>query len=287
VKCLVIGSGGQLGRALQQTVPDSVELTAPPESECNLTDLSHIRHWLSQVRPDLVVNAAAYTAVDAAESDAATAAQVNCDAVRNLAQATRNEGAKLVHISTDFVFDGCSNRPYLPNDAPNPVSVYGRTKLDGERAVLETAPDALIVRTAWVYSEVGRNFVHTMLRVMRERPEVRVVADQIGTPTYVRNLAAAIWPLTAKDAQGVYHFTDAGVASWYDFAVAIAEESVALGILERVPAIIPIRTADYPTPAQRPAYSVLDKSKTNLLLGDWGQHWREALRCMLRRLVND
>jgi dTDP-4-dehydrorhamnose reductase len=287
VKCLIIGSGGQLGRALQQTAPDGAELTAPSEAECNLTDPSHVRYWLSQTKPDLVVNAAAYTAVDAAESDAATAAQVNCDAVRSLAQATRNAGARLVHISTDFVFDGCSNRPYLPNDAPNPVNVYGRTKLDGEHAALEAASSALVVRTAWVYSESGRNFVHTMLRAMRERPEVRVVADQIGTPTYARNLAAAIWALTAGDAQGIYHFTDAGVASWYDFAVAIAEESLARGILERTPAIVPICTADYPTPARRPAYSVLDKTKTSLLLGNWGQHWREALRCMLNRLVRN
>lgn len=284
---LIIGSGGQLGQALQQTIPQGVELTAPPEAECNLTNAEDIEHWLAAVKPDVVFNAAAYTAVDAAEKDVAIATLVNAEAVGRLASAVQAAGAKLIHVSTDFVFDGRSGRPYSPEDTPNPLSVYGKTKLDGERAALQYAPHTLIVRTAWVYSEVGRNFVNTMLRLMRERSEISVVADQFGTPTYVRNLAEVLWSLAARNAEGIFHFTDAGAASWYDFAVAIAEESVTLGLIAKMPNIKPIRTEDYPTPAQRPGFSVLDKSKTTAVLGTHGQHWRDALRCMLRRLVHN
>jgi dTDP-4-dehydrorhamnose reductase len=287
MNCLVIGAEGQLGRALQAAAPQSVRVTAPPESELDLTKTNHVERWLGEVRPELVINAAAYTAVDAAESDPAKAELVNATSVGFLAEKARDCGARLVHVSTDFVFDGESSRPYTPTDKPNPLGVYGRTKLEGELAVARTSADVLIVRTSWVYAERGRNFVHTMLKLMRERDEIRVVADQVGTPTYARNLAAALWTLALRRASGTYHFTDSGVASWYDFAVAIHEEARASGLLAREVSVVPIATKDFPTPAVRPRFSVLDKSKTWAALGHTGQHWRSALRDMLGRLKSD
>jgi dTDP-4-dehydrorhamnose reductase len=283
VKALIVGANGQLGRALAAVVPDGAETVAPPETECDLTRPEQLREWIGRVRPDVVFNAAAYTAVDAAEKDAETAELVNATSVARLAEIVAGSGARLVHVSTDFVFDGTSSRPYTPQDQPNPLSVYGRTKLDGERAAL--AADALVVRTAWVYAEAGRNFVLTMLRLMAERDEVKVVADQIGTPTYARDLAGALWALAGKGASGLYHFTDEGVASWYDFAVAIREEALAAGIFDHAGRVTPIAATAYPTPAKRPAFGVLDKSKTHAMIGV-GRHWREALREMLIRYKN-
>jgi len=284
MRALVIGAGGQLGRALQATIPATAELVAPPRSDCDLSNAVQLERWLGDTRPDVVFNAAAYTAVDAAEHDEATARLVNAIAVGRLAEAARHHGARLVHVSTDFVFDGETSRPYAPDDAPNPLNAYGRTKREGEVAVLQSGADALIVRTAWVHFEHGRNFVHTMLRLMRERDEVGVVSDQIGAPTYARNLARALWLLAERPAGGFYHFTDSGVASWYDFAVAIREEATAAGIVRDAAPIVPIRTDDYPTAARRPRFSVLDNSKTWSALGTRGQHWREALREMLGRI---
>ncbi len=285
MKALVIGAQGQLGRALQATAPMDAETIAPAESACNLTNGAHIERWLAEVRPDVLFNAAAYTAVDAAESDVATAELVNSVSVGRLAESARLHGARLVHVSTDFVFDGETNSPYAPDDKPNPLSVYGRTKREGELAALHASSETLIVRTAWVYAEQGKNFVQTMLRLMRERDEVKVVSDQIGTPTYARNLALALWSLAGQSATGVYHFTDAGVASWYDFAQAIQEEALAVGLLQRACAIVPIATKDFPTPAIRPRFSVLDKSKAWATLGCPGPHWRQALRAMLGRMT--
>ena len=284
MRCLVIGAGGQLGHALLATSPAEADVVAPARSDCDLTNDDQIEHWLNEVRPRIVLNAAAYTAVDAAESDEANARLVNATSAGRLAEAAKRHSARLVHVSTDFVFDGEMSRPYTPDDEPNPLNVYGRTKRDGEVAVLQSGADALIVRTAWIYFEHGKNFVHTMLRLMRERDEVRVVSDQIGTPTYARNLAQALWALAHKPVSGLYHVTDSGVASWYDFAVAIREEAMASGLIGDAARIIPISTADYPTPARRPRFSMLDNGKTWSVLGATGQHWREALREMLTRI---
>jgi len=284
VRCLVIGAGGQLGRALLATSPAEADVVAPARSDCDLTNDDQIEHWLNEVRPSIVLNAAAYTAVDAAESDEANARLINATGVGRLAEAAKRYGARLVHVSTDFVFDGETSRPYAPDDEPSPVNIYGRTKRDGEVAILDSGADALIVRTAWVYFERGRNFVHTMLRLMSERDEVRVVLDQIGTPTYARNLARALWTMAQKPVSGIYHVTDSGVASWYDFAVAIREEATAGGLIANAARIVPISTADYPRPARRPRFSVLDNSNTWSALGATGQHWREALREMLMRI---
>jgi len=184
------------------------------------------------------------------------------------------------------VFDGASGRPYAPDDRPAPLGVYGRTKLAGERAALGLADRAVVVRTAWVYSRHGQNFVRRMLGLMRERDEVRVVSDQVGTPTWAHSLADAIWTAVARPAlHGVLHWTDAGVASWYDFAVAIQEEAVALGLLDRAVPVRPITSAEYPTPARRPAHSVLAKEASWAALGRTPPHWRVNLRHMLAALA--
>ncbi len=275
MRALIAGSGGQLGRALQATAPAGATVIAPAEADFDITDAAAVAATVAATAPTLVINAAAYTAVDKAESDAAAAERVNVDAVARLAAAARGAGAAFAHVSTDFVFDGTAHRPYAADAAPGPLGVYGRTKLADEHAAAEHHGHPLIVRTAWVYAAQGSNFVHTMLRLMRERPEVRVVADQISTPTHAAGLARAIWALTGQ--QGTFHWTDAGVASWYDFAVAIQEEALTLGLLARAVPVIPIRTIDYPTPAQRPAYSVLDKSATWAITGP-ARHWRCELR---------
>lgn len=277
---LITGSGGQLGRALQTTCPAGVEFVAPPEAEFDITDADAVSRVVAAARPDVIINAAAYTAVDRAETDEAAAQRVNVNAVGLLAAAARNAHAAFVHVSTDFVFDGTAHMPYPPDAAPNPVSAYGRTKADGEAAALEFHGSPLIVRTAWVYAAHGANFVRTMLRLMAERDELRVVADQIGTPTHVPTLARVLWSLAAGGHTGIFHATDAGVASWYDFAVAIRDEALAAGVLTRPVVVLPIRTRDYPTPAQRPSYGLLDKTATWAITGP-ARHWREELRtCM-------
>jgi dTDP-4-dehydrorhamnose reductase len=284
MKVLIAGSAGQLGRALQATAPAGTVLVAPPEAEFDILDAARVRAVLAATRPDLVVNAAAYTAVDRAEGDAATAEAVNGTAAGTLASAAADVGSRFAHVSTDFVFDGRTPDPIPPGAAPSPLGVYGATKLSGERQVAAAHPAPLILRTAWVYAAHGNNFVHTMLRLMRERPEVRVVSDQVGTPTHADSLARAIWALDAAGATGIHHWTDAGVASWYDFAVAIHDEALALGLLERPVAVVPIRTSDYPTPARRPAMSVLDKGSSWAITGP-AAHWRAELRSALQAIA--
>ena len=274
---LIAGASGQLGRALQATAPAGVTVVAPPEAAFDITDPDRVDAIVAAARPALVINAAAYTAVDKAESEPAAAQRVNVNAVGLLAAAARQARAGFVQVSTDFIFDGSASRPYPPDTAPNPIGVYGRTKWEGEVAARDLHDSPLIVRTAWVYAAQGANFVHTMLRLMRERDEVRVVADQIGTPTHADSLARAIWALAGAGATGTYHWTDAGAASWYDFAVAIEEEALAAGLLTRAVPVIPIRSEDYPTPARRPPYSVLDKTATWALTGP-ARHWRAELR---------
>lgn len=277
-RALIVGAAGQLGRALVASAPPGVEVFAHGSAALDITDREAVNDAVEALQPDLIFNAAAYTAVDKAEGDEAAAYAVNAAAVGNLANAARSAGARLVHVSTDFVFDGRAGMPYASDAPTNPLGAYGRSKRAGEVAA---GSEALIVRTAWVYAPEGGNFVRTMLRLMRERPEVRVVADQIGSPTYAPGLAAALWAMAGKQACGVYHYTDAGVASWYDFAVAIQEEALVAGLLDTAVPVIPIATSDYPTPATRPYYSVLDKSSTFALLGGPTPHWRVNLRRMI------
>lgn len=278
---LITGAGGQLGRALQTSVPAGAQIVPLDRAALDIGDAAAVAALVRDMAPDLLINAAAYTAVDKAETDALAARRINGAGPGNLASAALAVGARFIHVSTDFVFDGSSGVPYRPDHPTAPLGVYGATKLAGEQAALAAHPGALIVRTAWVYGVTGHNFVRTMLRLMAERDEVRVVADQIGTPTFAGSLARALWALDAAGAQGIHHWTDSGAASWYDFALAIQEEALAIGLLTRQVPVLPIATSAYPTPARRPSYSVLDKSSAIALVGAPAPHWRVHLRDML------
>jgi dTDP-4-dehydrorhamnose reductase len=285
LKAIILGAGGQVGKALAETAPAGVTVMSWDRSNLDLRNLSVLRERIMEAQPDLIFNAAAYTAVDLAEREVELAQRVNGEAPGAIAQAAVRVGAKLVHISTDFVFDGLASTPRTPSDPVGPLSVYGKSKLAGEISVQTDAPDSLIVRTAWVYDPTGRNFVNTMLRLMRERDRISVVADQIGTPTYAPSLAQALWLLAHKGLKGILHYTDAGTASWYDFAVAIAEEGYAAGLLNSPLLVAPIGTRDYPTPAPRPMFSVLDKTATYDILGGPAPHWRVNLRSNIAKLA--
>lgn len=278
MKTLITGASGQLGRALQDTASLTKNVVALTSRELDICNSAAVESCVAEIKPTLIVNAAAYTAVDKAEADSSTAFRVNGDAVGYLKRAAEAVGASFTHISTDFVFDGEAGRPYAPDAATSPLGIYGTSKLLGEQ---EAGEDALIVRTAWVYGSHGNNFVRTMLRMMSERAELRVVADQVGTPTWATSLAESVWKLVEAHATGIHHYTDSGVASWYDFAVAIQEEALAIGLLTHAIPILPIPTSAYPTPARRPHYSVLEKDATSALIGAAAPHWRVNLRRML------
>lgn len=285
MKTLITGAAGQVGRELQESGPENWQIFALTRAELDITDEAAVRNAFQAHKPDLVINTAAYTSVDRAENEKDRAFSINSNGAAIIARATAEAQARLIHLSTDFIFDGSRSSPYLPDNRPNPLSVYGASKLGGEEAVLQgTEGKALILRTSWLYSRHGDNFVNNMVRLMAERDALNVVADQVGTPTCAGGLARAIWKLVKLSGiEGIYHWTDAGVASWYDFSVAIQEEAYRLGFLQKVIPVIPVRTADYPTPAQRPPYSVLDKTATWDLLGSPSHHWRRALRLMLEK----
>jgi dTDP-4-dehydrorhamnose reductase len=285
LKILVLGGGGQVARAVAACAPAHHSVLVKSRQDLDISNESELTSTVEGSGADWIVNAAAYTAVDRAESEGDLAREVNDTAVGVMARAAARLGCRLLHLSTDFVFDGKSNRAYLPTDRTNPLSVYGATKLGGEQQVLEHGRDAIVLRTAWVYASTGRNFALTMLRLMRERNEVRVVADQIGTPTWATGIAQAIWGLIdSAAAAGMYHWTDLGIATWYDFAVAIQDEALARGLLLRAVPVIPIATADYPTPATRPAFSVLNTEATRAIVKAPARHWRHNLRMMLDEL---
>ena len=277
MKAMIVGAAGQLGRALARTAPAHAEVACYDRESLDITDPARVTAAMSECEPDIVFNAAAYTAVDRAEAEPDAAKSINTHAVANLAEAARLTDAKLVHVSTDFVFAGDAGKPYPPSAPTAPLGMYGASKLAGESEAGRLS-NTLIVRTAWVYDREGANFVNTMLRLMGERESLSVVADQVGTPTLAEDLAAALWMLAEKDALGILHYTNSGVASWYDFAIAIQEEALAAGTLLSAIPIMPIRTSDYPTDAERPSYSVLDCSETWQILGSPARHWRTALR---------
>jgi dTDP-4-dehydrorhamnose reductase len=281
MKILIVGGNGQLGKGLSDTAPAHAEIVSHDIDTLDITDPAAVAAVVKEVQPEILFNAAAYTAVDKAESDEDLAFAVNATAVGYLADAARDVRARFVHVSTDFVFDGISGVPYTPSAPTAPIGAYGRTKLAGEAAA---GNDALIVRTAWVYAPNGGNFVRTMLRLMNEHTEVRVVADQIGSPTYAPGLAAALWTMADNAVSGIHHYTDAGVCSWYDFAVAIQEEALVAGLLEKTIPVLPINAIEYPTPAKRPHYSVLDKTSTFAVLGGPTPHWRTNLRKMIAEI---
>jgi len=283
-RVLITGAGGQLAIELERWAPESAQVVSLGIDRLDIASAAQIDAAFAEVRPEVVFNAAAYTAVDLAEQEAGLADRVNHVAVEALRRACDSFGARLVQVSTDYVFDGLSGRPYLAGDETNPLSVYGRTKRDGEIAALRS-PDSLVVRTAWLYGAHGKNFMRTMVKLMQERDEVRVVADQVGSPTHAAGLARALWALEARGATGIHHWTDAGVASWYDFAVAIREEAAAIGLGTDRARVTPIRTSDYPTAARRPAMGVLSKDATWAVLGGPAAHWRDGLREVLSEFM--
>ncbi|GAB4253568.1 MAG: dTDP-4-dehydrorhamnose reductase [Acidobacteriota bacterium] len=288
MRVLVTGSNGQLGSELRRSKPPAFELSFLDLPEWDLT-APQAGEAVIAAAPHLVIHAAAYTAVDRAEEETELAYAVNEVGTARVAEACRRIGSRLIFISTDFVFDGGQGRPYAPGDTPNPLGVYGASKLAGEKAALGClGPACRIVRTSWLYSRFGKNFVYTMLRLMKERDEVRVVYDQVGSPTWAADLARALWRLAELDwapVGPILHWSDAGVASWYDFAVAIQEEALERGLLARRVPVTPISTPEFPTPARRPSYSVLDKTLTWAWLGRRSRHWRAALRDMLDEVV--
>ena len=285
---LLIGSSGQLGRELQQTLP-SETLVSVARDTLDLSQPDRIRQLVLEIHPHVIINAAAYTAVDNAETEVELAYAINAIAPAVMAETAHRLGSVLIHLSTDYVFDGRKGSFYQEDDEPNPLNVYGASKLAGEENIRQVCDRHLILRTSWVYGVHGKgNFVKTMLRVGADRPEVRVVADQVGTPTSARSIAEVITQLVpsleTSEAMGTYHFTQSGVASWYDFAVAIFEEARRLDFPLEVERVAPIATADYPTPAQRPLYSVLSTQKLSTWMATSFPHWRQELRQMLRDL---
>lgn len=282
-RALVLGAAGQVGRACMDCAPEKVVAEGFSRGTCDVTDNAVLRRVMDEINPHVVINTAAYTAVDAAEDDPESADAVNANAPAMLGALCAQRGLRLVHISTDFVFDGRAHRPYAPAADPAPLGVYGASKWRGEQAVFASGASHAVVRTSWVYSPDGRNFVLTMLRLMREQGIVRVVNDQIGSPTSARGLAEICWLLALNgDAGGLFHWSDNGAISWYDFACGIHEEALALGLLSTPAKIEPISTDAFPTKAQRPTYSVLDCSDTCSALNVTQQPWRDALRDMLR-----
>ena len=277
MRVLVIGESGQLARALQRTMPAEHEVKFWGRAQLDMQCLAEISGKISNYQPDCVVNASAYTAVDKAETEGDLAYAVNCEAVKVLGEIAERANFKLVHISTDFVFDGAKSRPYTPADECRPLGVYGETKRQGELALLEACPAACIIRTGWLYGRAGKNFMTTMLGLMQQGTDLRVVCDQVGTPTSASHLAAIIWKAVGRHQSGTFHFSDAGAASWYDFACAIQSQGISRGLLESPVKIQPVFSEEYVTAARRPSYSVLDSRALERSL-DWKPvHWQQAL----------
>jgi dTDP-4-dehydrorhamnose reductase len=281
-KILVIGSKGQLGNELQELAAQvsSFQFFFYDVAEMDIVNKELVDKGIESIKPDYLINCAAYTAVDKAETDKDVAFAINGDAVRNLALASTANGVKFIHISTDYVFDGEATKPYKEDDKVNPSSIYGLSKLKGEQEALSNNKEVIVIRTAWVYSTHGNNFVKTMLRLMHSRPEISVVADQYGSPTYAHDLASAIMKIVSSGEwiPGIYHFTNEGVISWYDFATEIKKLSGFSCIIH------PITTDQYPTPARRPKYSVLDKTKIQQAFNIKLKDWKGSLRACLAKM---
>lgn len=307
MKILITGKGGQLAWELEQTVPNHLDVVSFDAEQLDITNPAMVNEVLITHSPDVVINAAAYTAVDKAETDQETAYAVNEKGSEYLAMTCKEIRAQLIHVSTDFVFDGSKTTPYQTDDKPNPINIYGDSKLQGDNKISQILGcQASIIRTAWVYSAHGNNFVKTMLRLMAEKDQLGIVYDQVGTPTWAKGLAQMIWALVDRckvvpqnrhsgfverennnlsvSLSPIYHWTDAGVASWYDFAVAIQELAIEKGMLDKAIPIRPIPASSYPTPARRPSFSVIDKAATEQVSGVETTHWRQQLASMMDEL---
>ncbi|KYK81339.1 dTDP-4-dehydrorhamnose reductase [Aggregatibacter actinomycetemcomitans serotype e str. SC936] len=283
-KFLITGANGQVGHCLTQQLQGKHEILAVDHDELDITNQSAVKKTVKNFRPDLVINAAAHTAVDRAETEIELSEAINVKGPQYLAEAAKSVGAAILHISTDYVFDGRRAGKYKETDATDPQSIYGKTKLAGEQAVVEANDKFIVLRTAWVFCEHGSNFVKTMLRLAKTRDTLGVVADQIGGPTYAGDIAAALIQIAEKIIAGksveygIYHFTGEPYVSWCDFARAIFDEAVSQNMLEKVPLVNAITTADYPTPAKRPANSCLDLTKIQQVFGIQPSDWQRALK---------
>lgn len=281
-KIVVFGASGQLGNCLKKVAEEKgiSEIYFPPESEANILDKNALKSVFEQYKPAFAINCAAYTAVDKAEDELDLARKINKTGAENLAEACKAYNTKFIHISTDFVFKGDKAHPLVENDIAEPISVYGLTKLEGEQDIARLMDEYFIIRTSWLYSEFGNNFVKTMLKLGAERDLLKIIADQVGTPTYGIDLAACVLDIitSGSKAYGIYHYSNEGVTSWYDFAKGIFDLS-ATEIK-----VLPIRTDEYPTKATRPAYSVMDKSKIKTTFGIEIPYWRDSLAVCIERL---
>lgn len=297
-KILLTDITGQLGQELQQTLASLGEVIGFDRKDLDLSQLTMIPQVISEVKPDLIVNAAAYTAVDKAEIETEMANSINAYAPTVIAEQAQLLGTALIHISTDYVFNGRKNIPYTEEDLPNPINAYSESKLLGEQGIQQKCEHHIILRTAWVYGTFAKkNFVKTMLRLGAQREELQVVVDQVGTPSWARDIAQAIAQLgqllinqdraQKSSLTGIYHFTNSGIASWYDFAVAIFEEAKQLDFPLKVQRVVPITTSEYPMPATRPPYSVLSTKKISSILGTYSPHWRQSLRQMLKQFYSE
>ena len=286
MRILLTGSKGQLGRCFKDRLPEEWELIAADSATLDITDAEAVLNMVKNFQPDAIVNAAAYTAVDLAESQRAKAFAVNAAAVASLAAAARAVHAKFIHISTDYVFDGSSKVPYTETAPPAPQSAYGQSKLAGELLALAANPDSVIVRSAWIFSEYGRNFVKTMLEAAAERDELYVVQDQTGCPTYAGDLAQLLVNMLEKATfpRGIFHYCGNTSTSWHGFAEAVFHTAATLNPAFKTPHLHPIDTSGYPTPAPRPAYSVLDCHKACQELGAAPSDWQKALGSVVRKL---
>lgn len=284
MRVMVLGAGGQLGREVVRLTPAGIKLSAYTSAVCDIRDTQQLRRVLHEAAPDVVINCAAYTKVDQAESEPEAAFAVNEAGVRNLALVTA-AAVRLLHVSTDFVFDGKASTPYTPQAGTAPLGVYGASKLAGEQALLELAPErSAIVRTAWLYGAEGHNFLNSMLQLMATRESLRVVNDQRGTPTACHGLAGMLWTLVNRpDLHGIFHWTDGGEASWYEFACEIQQQALQRGLLQSTIPIEAISSLDWPTPARRPVYSVLDKRSTLDALHLQARPWQTMLGEVLDR----
>ncbi|MDY2844496.1 MAG: dTDP-4-dehydrorhamnose reductase [Treponema sp.] len=280
----IIGCNGMLGTELCRLLKENKIDFEGTDRSVDITDFSSLEKFAAGKKIDFIVNCAAYTAVDKAESESVLAEKLNVEGPRNIARLAKKIGAKLIHISTDYVFDGTASSP-LTEDLPiSPIGVYGKTKAGGEKAVQEETSEYYILRTAWLYGWDGKNFVYTMIRAMNTHPAVKVVNDQKGTPTFCGDLAEVILKITKKNIPyGIYHVTDLGEISWWNFAVEIKKQGIEQGLITNPDcAVNPCTTADYPTPAKRPAYSVLSKEKIQSALGTNLPDWKESLRVFMK-----